>query len=161
MNFFLTSNLQIFFQLLLAIILGGVIGLEREYKKKEAGLRTYALVSLGAAFFTIVSYVTLNSSLVTASGIGITFDTSHIIGQIILGVGFLGGGLIVVRGVHVEGLTTAAGLWVAASVGVAVGSKLYLLAIFVSFLAVAILSGLRLIEEKVFEKIPPKKKNDF
>ncbi len=140
---------QIIVQLLLAAVLGGLIGLEREYKRKEAGLRTYSLVSLGAAFFTIISFETFR---LLADQSGISFDPARIIGQIVLGIGFLGAGLIIFRGFHIEGLTTAAGLWVTAAIGVAVGAKLYFPAIFVSLLAIGILAGLRLVEEKVFGK---------
>lgn len=143
------SNLEIIFQLLLAVLLGGLVGLEREYKRKEAGLRTYTLVSLGSAFFTIISFETFNYFLDKST---VSFNPSGIIGQIVLGIGFLGAGLIVYRQSHVEGLTTAAGLWVAAAIGSAVGARLYLSAIFVAFLTILILAGLRIIEEKAFGK---------
>lgn len=141
--------MEIFFQLLLATLLGGLIGLEREYKRKEAGLRTYSLVALGAAFFIIISYQTAGFF---AGFAGVSFDPTRIIGQIVLGIGFLGAGLIIFRGFHIEGLTTAAGLWVTSAVGVAIGVKLYLPAVFVALVAVGILSGLRLVEEKFFGK---------
>jgi putative Mg2+ transporter-C (MgtC) family protein len=139
---------QMFFQLFLAALLGGLVGLEREYKRKEAGLRTYSMVSLASAFFTIISF----AAFFSFNQSSINFDPSRIIGQIVLGVGFLGAGLIIYRQTHVEGLTTAAGLWLVAAVGAAVGVKLYALAIFVALLAVGILSGLRLVEERVFGK---------
>jgi putative Mg2+ transporter-C (MgtC) family protein len=142
-------DFQIIIQLILAVLLGGLIGVEREYKRKEAGMRTYSLVCLGSAFFTIIGFKTYD---LFANYSGINFDPARVVGQIILGVGFLGAGLIVFRGIHIEGLTTAAGLWVTAAVGIAVGVGLYLAAIFVSFLAVAILAGLRLVEEKTFDK---------
>lgn len=143
-------DFQIIIQLLLAAVLGGLMGLEREYKRKEAGLRTYSLVCLGAAFFTIISFEIFRSF---NSQSGIDFDPARIVGQIVLGIGFLGAGLIIFRGSHIEGLTTAAGLWVAAAVGAAIGAKLYFPAVFVSFLAIGILAGLRLIEEKAFGKV--------
>lgn len=142
-------DFQVIIQLILAVLLGGLIGIEREYKRREAGLRTYSLVCLGAAFFTIVGFETYN---LFANYSGINFDPGRMAGQIVLGIGFLGAGLIILRGVHIEGLTTAAGLWVTAAVGVAVGVRLYFPAIFVSLLAIAILAGLRLIEERVFKK---------
>jgi putative Mg2+ transporter-C (MgtC) family protein len=142
-------DFQIIIQLILAVLLGGVIGIEREYKRKEAGLRTYSLVCLGSAFFTIIG---LEAYKLFASGPGVNFDPTRMMGQIVLGIGFLGAGLIIFRGAHIEGLTTAAGLWVAAAVGVAVGTGLYFPAVFVTFLAVGILAGLRLIEEKAFNK---------
>ncbi len=141
--------MEIIIQLLLATGLGALIGLERECQKKEAGLRTYSLVCLGAAFFTIISFEVFKQF---ASHINIDFDPTRIIGQIVLGVGFLGAGLIIFRGFHIEGLTTAAGLWVTAAVGAAVGVKLYFAAIFVSLLSIGILAALRLVEDKMFGK---------
>ncbi|MBI2626344.1 MAG: MgtC/SapB family protein [Candidatus Nealsonbacteria bacterium] len=137
--------MEIFLQLILATLLGGLIGLEREYNRKEAGLRTYSLVSLGATFFTIIAY---NSLGLFFKEPPIGFDPSRIIGQIVLGIGFIGAGLIVYREFHVEGLTTAAGLWVAAAIGAAVGVKLYTASIFVTILVLAVLVGLRPIEER-------------
>lgn len=148
MEFLDNPQIRIIFQLLLAAILGGVIGLEREYKRKEAGLRTYTLVCLGAALFTIISFEAFNFYLGKP---GVSFDPSRVVGQIVLGIGFIGAGLIVFRGFHIEGLTTAAGLWVVAAVGIAVGAQLYFLAIFAAFLVMVVLAGLRLLEERAFE----------
>ncbi len=86
------------------------------------------------------------------------FDPSRIIGQIVLGIGFIGAGLIVYREFHVEGLTTSAGLWVAAAIGAAIGVKLYTLAAFTTILALAVLIGLRPIEDKFIKKIIAKEK---
>ena len=149
MDIFENPQFQIFFQLFLAAILGGLVGLEREYKKRAAGLRTYSLVALGAALFTILG---LESSKLFLNDSGISFDPSRIIGQIVLGVGFLGAGLIIIRESRVEGLTTAAGLWAAAALGVAIGIKLYLIAVFTAFLTLGILSILRIVEEKFIHK---------
>jgi putative Mg2+ transporter-C (MgtC) family protein len=148
MEFFVNPQIRIIFQLLLAATLGGIVGLEREYKRKEAGLRTYSLVSLGSALFTIISFQISDSYLGVS---GVSFNPSQIIGQIVLGVGFLGAGLIIFRGFHIEGLTTAAGLWIVAAIGAAVGSRIYFPAIFVSFLTLLILIGLGFLEEKFFE----------
>ena len=148
MGFFDNPQFQIVLQLVLAAVLGALLGLEREYRRKEAGLRTYSLVSLGSAFFTIISY----ESLKLFGSQVVDFDPTRIIGQIVLGVGFLGAGLIIFRGVHVEGLTTAAGLWVAAAIGAAIGTKLYFFALFATFLSILILAGLRSAEEKIFNK---------
>lgn len=141
--------METFLQLVLAVILGGLLGFEREYNRKEAGLRTFALVCLGAAFFTIIAY---DSVRIFFEKPPVGFDPSRIIGQIVLGIGFLGAGLIVYRESHVEGLTTAAGLWVAAAIGAAVGAKLYFPAVFATFLALFVLIGLRLIEEKFIKR---------
>lgn len=149
MNCLNSLQMEVIFQLLLAALLGGLLGLEREYMRKEAGLRTYSLVCLGAALFTIISYDTFGLFL---GRVGINFDPTRIIGQIVLGIGFLGAGLIIFRGSHIEGLTTAAGLWVTAAIGVAIGAGFYFPAIFATLLAIGILAGLRLVEEKIFGK---------
>lgn len=141
--------MEIFFQLFLATILGGLVGLEREYNRKEAGLRTFAIVSLGAAFFTIIAY---NSMGLFFENPPAGFDPTRIIGQIVLGIGFIGAGLIVYREFRVEGLTTAAGLWVAAAIGAAVGAKFYMPAIFVTVLVLFVLVGLRPIEERFIKR---------
>jgi len=132
--------------LFLAMLLGCAVGLERQYKRKEAGLRTYGLVCLGSALFTIIS---LRSSFLFLDKPGIVIDPSRIIGQIVVGIGFLGAGLIIYRQSHVEGLTTAAGLWVVAGVGIAVAYSYYLIATFATFLTVLVLAGLRIFEEKL------------
>jgi len=148
-DFLANPQMRVISQLLLAAFLGGLIGLEREYMRKEAGLRTYSLVSLGAALFTIISYEVFELFVGRAE---IDFDPTRIIGQIVLGIGFLGAGLIIFRGLHIEGLTTAAGLWVAAAIGTTVGVGLFFLAVFSTFLAILILAGLRMVEEKIFGK---------
>lgn len=103
--------------LLLAAILGGLIGYERKvYAKKEAGLRTYMLVSLAAAFFTMLA----------VSGFGQL--NASVAGGIVTGIGFLGAGMIITHAGKVEGLTTAAGLWTVAAIGMAVGVGWYLVA---------------------------------
>ncbi len=148
-------ELETFFQLLLAVLLGGIIGLEREYKRKEAGLRTYILISLGSALFTIVAFKIFHSFLGRPE---LSLDLLRIIQAVAIGIGFIGAGLIIFRETHIEGLTTAAGLWVVAAIGIAVGTKLYFPAIFATFLTIGILAGLRLLEEKVFDKREPKNK---
>ena len=140
-------SLETLFQLFLAALLGGAIGLEREYQRKEAGLRTYILVCLGSALFTIIGLEIFKSF-----GEVKNQDLIRIIQAIAIGVGFIGGGLIVFKESRVQGLTTAAGIWVAAAVGVAVATKLYIQALFATFLAIGVLAGLRLLEEKLFYK---------
>lgn len=147
MEFWLNSQIQIVLQLFLATILGGLVGVEREYQKRAAGLRTHSLVCLGSALFTVIS---LESFYQWTNVTGISFDPSRVISGIVLGVGFIGAGLIMHRGFKIEGLTTAAGIWVVSAIGVAVGLKLYLVAVFTAFLALGVLSVLRLLEEKVF-----------
>ncbi len=116
-------------QILLAILLGGVLGWQRERIGKSAGPRTYALVSAGSALFTLLS--------VQAFGLG---DPARVAAQIITGIGFLGAGIIIHReGGTVEGLTTAAGLWAVAAIGMAIGVGWQVEAIIVTVLLFLIL----------------------
>jgi putative Mg2+ transporter-C (MgtC) family protein len=126
-------------KLVLAVVLGSIIGLEREYSGKEAGLRTYALVTLGSALFTILGRE------------GFSGDPTRVIQAVAIGVGFLGAGIIIDRRSHVQGLTSAAGLWTAAAVGIAIGSGFYWAAIFTTALVVIIISGFRAVEEKILK----------
>ena len=137
---------EIILQLVLAMVLGGLVGLEREFHRKEAGLRTFILVCLGATLFTVISLQFSESFLEKT---GIAYDPTRIIGQIVLGIGFLCAGLIIFRGARIEGLTTAAALWITAAIGATVGVRFYFLAIFVTFLTIFVLAGFRLIEEKL------------
>ncbi len=142
-------QMQIIFQLLLAALFGGLVGLEREHKRKEAGLQTYSLVTLGACLFTIISFEFFDNFLVKS---GISFDPSRVIQAVAIGIGFIGAGIIIFRQSRVEGLTTAAGLWVVAAIGIAIGAKFYFLAIFATLLTIGILAGLGLLEEKIFKE---------
>ena len=142
-------ELQIISQLILATVLGALIGLEREIKRKEAGLQTYSLVALGTCLFTIISFELFNSFF---GKTGISFDPSRIIMAIAIGIGFIGAGVIFRQPSGIVGLTTAAGLWATAAIGIAAGAKLYFLAIFTTFLALLILAGLGELEEKIFKK---------
>lgn len=105
-------------RLVVAVLLGGVIGWQRGVTRHSAGARTYALVSLGSAAFTVLSL----------HGLGATsYDPTRIAAQVLVGIGFIGGGIILHKGVNVMGLTTAAAVWVAAAIGMAVGSGEYVL----------------------------------
>jgi putative Mg2+ transporter-C (MgtC) family protein len=108
----------------LAAVLGGAIGFERELREREAGLRTHLLVSVGAALFTLVSaYAWTDWRFSTEEGL--VFDPTRIAAQIVTGIGFLGAGAIMRQGLNIRGLTTAAGLWVVAAIGMAVGAGYY------------------------------------
>ena len=120
-------------RLLLAGVLGAVIGLDREYRAKEAGFRTHFLVSLGSALFMIVSQYGFAGVLGEA---GVGLDPSRVAAQIVSGIGFLGAGIIFIRNRAVSGLTTAAGIWATAGVGMAVGSGMYYIGIAVTVLIV-------------------------
>ena len=148
--FFDNFQLQLFLQVLLAAFLGALIGLEREYKRKEAGLKTFSLVSFGACFFTIVG-VYLGSPQGYLSSF-VSVDPVRIIQAVAIGIGFIGSGLIIFQKFQVEGLTTAATLWASAAIGIGVGVGLYFLSIIGAFLVLGILSFFRLIEEKAFHK---------
>ena len=141
--------MEIIIQLILATVLGALIGLEREIKRKEAGLQTYSLVALGTCLFTIISFELFNSFF---GKTGISFDPSRIIMAIAVGIGFIGAGVIFRQPSGIVGLTTAAGLWATAAIGIAAGAKLYFLAIFTTFLALLILAGFGLLEEKLLKK---------
>jgi putative Mg2+ transporter-C (MgtC) family protein len=112
----------------LAFALSSLIGVEREWRHKSAGLRTHTLVGVGAALFVIVSKYGFGDVL----GDGIVLDPSRVAAQIVSGIGFIGGGLIFVRGDAVRGLTTAAIVWVTAAIGMACGAGLALLALVVT-----------------------------
>lgn len=111
----------------LAVAFGlcAVIGLEREYRQKSAGLRTHVLVGLGSALFMLVSKYGFSDMLGLQ---GVALDPSRVAAQIVSGIGFIGGGLIFVRRDAVRGLTTAASVWLAASIGAAAGAGLLVLA---------------------------------
>ena len=125
------------------------MGFEREWKRKAAGLKTHSLTCLGATIFSIISLEAFNDWLGKP---GVSLDPSRIIAGVVMGVGFIGAGLIIYRRFRIEGLTTAAGLWVVSAIGAAIGVKLYFLAIFAAFLTLGILTVLKLLEEKIFNK---------
>jgi len=129
------TDLELLGRLLLAAVLGGAIGAERELSDQAAGLRTHMLLTIGACLFTLVS--------VYGFGGGIGTDPSRLAAQIVTGIGFLGGGAIVRHGLTVKGLTTAASIWATASVGVAIGAGSYVLGIGGAVLIVGTLFGLR------------------
>lgn len=141
------KTLEIFGQLGLAALLGALIGVERELARKTAGMRTFALVSLGAALFTIIPQVAFPS--LTGSG----FDPSRIASQVVVGIGFIGAGSIILSQSRVRGLTTAAGLWVSAAIGMSTAYKLYALAIFSTLITIAILVILWFIEQRFVKKL--------
>jgi putative Mg2+ transporter-C (MgtC) family protein len=127
-------------RIVLAAVLGGLIGIEREIREHTAGFRTHILVSVGAAAFTVAS----------AYGIeGTQFDPNRITAQVVSGIGFLGAGAIIRYGASVRGLTTAASLWAVAAVGLAVGKGFYALALITTAMVIVSLYLLRAIEKRV------------
>ena len=117
---------EFIFRVFIAAILGAIIGFEREYRAKEAGLRTHFLVAMGSALFMILSQYGFGASLGTPS---ISLDPSRIASQVVTGIGFIGAGTIIFQKHVIKGLTTAAGLWVTSAIGLTCGSGLYALAI--------------------------------
>jgi putative Mg2+ transporter-C (MgtC) family protein len=129
-------DLELLGRLLLAAVLGGAIGAERELNDQPAGLRTHMLLTTGACLFTLVS----------AYGFAGGTDPSRIAAQIVTGIGFLGGGAIVRDGLTVKGVTTAASIWATASVGVAIGAGSYVLGVGGAVLVVGTLFSLRSVD---------------
>jgi len=121
-----------YFQIFLALVLGALVGVERNFAGKTAGMRTYGLVAMGSCLFVIVSGAVLNSS-----GLYIG-DPMRMAAGVVTGIGFLGAGAIMFKDSHVSGLTTAAGLWVSCGMGLAIGYKLYSVAIFVAVLTLLV-----------------------
>lgn len=109
---------------MLAAVLGGLIGFERELSDQPAGFRTHMLVSLGAALFTLAGAYGVEAFFADAPG-RIRFDPTRVAAQIVTGIGFLGAGAIIQQGFSVRGLTTAASLWVTAAVGLSIGLGYY------------------------------------
>ncbi len=136
------SQWDLILRLIIATVLGGLIGLERETGKRPAGLRTYMLVSLGSALFTVLSIYAFPLH-------GAAQDTARVAAQIVVGIGFLGAGTLWRSQNAVHGLTTAAGLWVAAAIGMAVGSGFMLLAAVSTILVLIILAVLHRFEQYI------------
>jgi putative Mg2+ transporter-C (MgtC) family protein len=140
-------------RILVAAALGGLIGLEREFKEQPAGLRTHMLVSLGACLFTLVSAFGFDAFTGRPSTLAVRADVTRIASQVVVGIGFLGGGTILRHGATIRGLTTAAALWVTAAVGMAVGMGFYLGALVTGAVAVFSLAGLKPIERRLVRGI--------
>jgi len=130
----------------LAAILGGIIGIEREWRGRPAGFRTNILIALGACLFTVLSIegFPLNGSSAQ--------DTARVAAQIVSGVGFLGAGALLQTRNKVKGMTTAATIWLVAAIGMAVGTGSYFLAIFTTLLTAAVLQLLRPVSKMVEEE---------
>ncbi|MBN4081643.1 MgtC/SapB family protein [bacterium AH-315-C07] len=143
MESFIESYTIPLLKLVLAIVFGTAIGAEREWQGKMAGVRTHALVCMGAALYVIISMI------VTKKFVGDTmFDPLRVASHIIVGIGFIGGGAIFMKDKAVRGLTTAAGMWVAAGVGMATGFGLYVLAAMVTFLVLFVFTFMHYVEKK-------------
>ena len=127
-------------RLFVAAMLGGVIGLEREYRAKEAGFRTHFLVALGSGLFMILSQFGFDNVLSNYEQVSL--DPSRIASQVVTGIGFIGAGTIIFQKHVVRGLTTAAGLWVTSAIGMTAGAGMYVLSIATTVLVLLCLEAL-------------------
>lgn len=143
-NFLNSATLEIALRLFIALLLGMIIGTERVWAHKTAGMRTYALVSMGSALFVIVS----NEIVKMYTNFSGT-NPLMIISQIVVGVGFIGTGLIFAKESKLMGLTTATGLWVSAGIGMASGAGLFNIAIIATVFTLCIFIVLWFIEEQL------------
>jgi putative Mg2+ transporter-C (MgtC) family protein len=143
---------DIVIRLLVAFLLGGLIGLERERHERAAGLRTVTMVSLGSCLFTLMSlfgFHTFDSSLPG----NLRADPGRVAAQIVTGIGFLGAGTIFLRKDLVRGLTTAATIWATAAIGMAAGAGEYFPAAFTTLLILIVLMALKPIERRFFKRL--------
>ncbi len=143
---FFTQNNEIIYRLLVAVVLGMIIGAERLYVHKQAGMKTHALVAMGAALFVIISeLIVANYSSIGA------VDPTRIASQVIVGIGFLGAGSIMLQGNRLLGLTTAGGLWVTSGIGMAAGFGFKGLAIISTIIVFFVLTIVNILEKPIRE----------
>jgi len=140
-------------KIILAIALGALIGIERGSSNKPAGMRTYMLITLAATIFTIIS---LKANSIFNSS---QYDPGRIMSQVLVGIGFIGAGVIIFNNNKLQGVTTAASIWVSTAIGMLIGLGMYSLATIVAFISFLIIAFLFKPEEKL-EKIMNKKLKD-
>jgi putative Mg2+ transporter-C (MgtC) family protein len=143
------SNGDVVIRMLIAAALGGMIGLERELRDQPAGLRTHLLVALGSCLFALVGAFGFDESSSQSGNVAMQADVTRVASQIVVGIGFLGGGTILRHRAGIRGLTTAASLWVTAAVGLAVAVGFYAGAITAAVLGVLSLSALKPLEKRI------------
>ena len=137
------TDVEMIIRIFLSVILGALIGYEREITHKPAGLRTHIFVSMGACLFTIASFYLINDSTVGS------FDSTRIAAGIVTGISFIGAGSIIATRGDVKGITTAASLWVVAAIGLMIGFGIYLLPIIASIIAFVVLRFGRIEKKKI------------
>ncbi|MBN2026254.1 MAG: MgtC/SapB family protein [Actinobacteria bacterium] len=141
------SETDLVLRLLMAVACGGLIGIERERGDRPAGFRTYIMVALGAALFTALSLIAFPDA-----------DAARVAAQVVVGIGFLGAGVIVVYGgTHVVGITTAATMWATAAVGMAAGAGYYITSLYCTGIILAVLIALPWVEKKVISRFRSRK----
>ena len=129
-------------RIFVAGLLGGLIGFEREFRAKEAGVRTHFIVALGSALFMIISQYAFSGR----------FDAARVAAQVVSGIGFIGAGVIIFQKNSIRGITTAAGLWVAAAIGLASGAEMYSVAIAATLMTGLVLETMHFITRTHGEK---------
>lgn len=129
-------------RIFIAGLLGGLIGFEREIRAKEAGVRTHFIVALGSALFMIISQYAFQGQ----------YDHARVAAQVVSGIGFIGAGVIIFQKNAVRGVTTAAGLWVAAAIGLACGASMYPVAVAASLLTIICLEAMHFVTFNYGEK---------
>lgn len=148
-NSIMITNFDLITRLLLAAGLGGAIGFERERAHKVAGLRTHSIVAMGAALLSIISIYGFEGMAQ-----GLSFDPARIISNIIVGIGFIGGGAILRQGPRIMGTTTAATLWLVAAIGIAAGIGFTYAALAGAAIGYLVLTLLWQVEKRIIRKMP-------
>ena len=144
-EYFADPTILMYEKLILAMVLGAIIGTERAIVARQtAGTRTFGLVAMGACLFV------MSGNFVDTHYLGIVnFNPTHIAAAVVTGIGFLGAGLIIFRGDTLHGVTTAAGLWMVAAIGIAVGFGMFEIAIFATLLSLVMFTGVWYVENRV------------
>ena len=140
----MTIDWNLILRLFLAGVMGGLIGFERETRAKEAGLRTHFIVALGSALFMIISQYAFE---------GRQHDAARVAAQVVSGIGFIGAGVIIFQKNVVRGVTTAAGLWVAAAIGLACGAGMYVVAAAATLMTFICLEAMHFFHRYIAEKV--------
>lgn len=139
----MTIEWNFILRLLVAGILGGLIGFEREFRAKEAGVRTHFIVALGSALFMIISQYAFTGQ----------YDHARVAAQVVSGIGFIGAGVIIFQKNVIRGVTTAAGLWVAAAVGLACGAGMYDVSVAAMLMTIICLETMHFVTKKIGERM--------
>lgn len=145
-------ELQMLLRLLLATVLGGVVGIERGKGDRPAGLRTHVLVCVGSTLFMLVSIFGFGDTTpvhTTVDDLGVRRDSARIAAQVVSGIGFLGAGTIIHEGLSIKGLTTAASMWMVSAIGLAVGAGMYVVSIGSTLLTLVVLTVLHKWEKHI------------
>lgn len=144
------TSWELLWRIVLAAVLGGAVGIERELRDREAGLRTHLLVSVGSALFTLVS--AYGFAAFAGAGGFVRTDPTRIAAQIVSGIGFLGAGAIIRQGISVRGLTTASTLWVVAAIGLASGAGYWQAAVITTAVTLVSLGPLRVVAYRLLRR---------